>query len=158
MSRSPTALSETARKTVAEALNASLADGLDLYGATKQAHWNIKGPHFVALHGQLDELADALREQNDEMAERIATLGHRARGTARMVAKASRLEDLPADIVRDIELVRHVSQRLEVHLGGLRAARKIADEQGDLGSSDLLVGAVTELEKHGWMLLSTIEG
>jgi starvation-inducible DNA-binding protein len=35
-------------KTVAmQLLNARLADGIDLALATKQAHWNLKGPQFI---------------------------------------------------------------------------------------------------------------
>lgn len=31
-------------------LNPHLADTFDLYGRTKQAHWNVKGPEFFQLH------------------------------------------------------------------------------------------------------------
>src|SRR5688572_27241470 len=121
MARSPTALNDDARQKLSDVLALSLADGLDLYSQTKVAHWNLHGPHFVALHGQFDALATTLQQHNDELAERVATLGARARGTARQVAKASRLEELPEAVTRDLELVRLLSQRLEAHLGGLRA-------------------------------------
>jgi hypothetical protein len=68
-------LSPEARQKIAEALNASLCDGLDLHGAIKVAHWNVKGPHFASLHPLFETFAVALAGFNDEIAERAITLG-----------------------------------------------------------------------------------
>ena len=43
------------RVQVAELLNRRLADALDLQSQCKQAHWNVKGPNFIALHKLFDE-------------------------------------------------------------------------------------------------------
>src|SRR5574342_1150873 len=102
MYQSPKPLPESARSAVAERLQATLFDGLDLHGQIKVAHWNVRGPHFVALHPLYETFAVSLAGFNDEVAERAVTLGARVRGTARHVARASRLGDYPADAVRDL--------------------------------------------------------
>ena len=95
MYRSPSRLSDTARSAVADTLNARLADGLDLHGQIKVAHWNIKGPHFAALHPLFETFAVSLADHNDSFAERAVALGGRAYGSARHVAKTSRLPEYP---------------------------------------------------------------
>src|SRR5829696_2944506 len=105
MYRSPSHLSESARQTLSDVLNARLADGLDLHGQIKVAHWNIKGPQFAALHPLFETFAVSLAGHNDSIAERAVTLGGRAYGTARHVAATSRLPDYPQDTTRDLQHV-----------------------------------------------------
>ena len=52
-------------------LNASLADLIDLFNQTKHAHWNVKGPSFIALHELFDEVAERVEEHCDLLAERV---------------------------------------------------------------------------------------
>ena len=42
------------RSKVITLLNARLADAIDLGAQTKHAHWNVKGPSFIALHKLFD--------------------------------------------------------------------------------------------------------
>src|SRR5215471_18068394 len=104
--RSPSRLPEETRRRLIESLNARLADGLDLHGQIKVAHWNIKGPQFASLHPLFETFAVALATHNDTIAERAVTLGGKAYGTARHVAKTSTLADYPQDTTRDLEHVR----------------------------------------------------
>lgn len=157
MYASPSRLPENARVQIADALNARLADGLDLQAQVKHAHWNVKGPHFAPLHALFDALAAAVAGFNDEVAERAVTLGARAQGTLRQAARASRLPELPGDVVQGLDLARLLAERLELHVDGLREARKIAQSLGDEDTFDLLTGAVEELEKQGWFLRATLE-
>ena len=79
------------RKKVIALLNARLADGVDLYSQIKQAHWNVKGPHFIGLHELFDDVAEVVEKYIDELAERAVQLGGVAEGTIRMAVKASSL-------------------------------------------------------------------
>src|SRR5581483_270323 len=83
------------RAKMIDLLNQQLADTADLYSQTKQAHWNVKGPQFIALHELFDSLAEGLEEHIDTIAERITALGGTALGTSRETAQASRLKEFP---------------------------------------------------------------
>jgi len=67
------------RVEVTELLNARLADAIDLGAQSKYAHWNVKGPSFIALHELFDKVAETIEDQIDTLAERITALGGRAR-------------------------------------------------------------------------------
>jgi starvation-inducible DNA-binding protein len=120
MKNTPSPLPAPARKQISEALRAVLTDGLDLYTQLKVAHWNIKGPHFAALHPLFDTVAPDQAANNDEVAERILTLGHLAVGIARHVAKNSRLPEYPQGTTKDLEHVALLAERIGAHLDGLR--------------------------------------
>jgi starvation-inducible DNA-binding protein len=89
-------LAETTRTKVIELLDARLADATDLQTELKQAHWNVKGPTFIALHELFDKINEAVEDYVDDLAERVVQLGGIAYGTARQVAKRSTLPECPA--------------------------------------------------------------
>lgn len=158
MYKSPSKLSESARAKVVEALNARLADGLDLHSQIKVAHWNIRGPQFPSLHPLFETFAVSLATHNDAVAERAVTLGGKARGTARHVAGASSLAEYPQDTTRDMEHVRLLAERIETYLDGLRGSREVIEELADTDTVDLLTGIITEFEKHDWFLRASLDG
>ena len=157
MYRSPSHLPEDARAKVADALNARLADGLDLHSQIKVAHWNIKGPQFAALHPLFETFAVSLANHNDSVAERAVTLGAKAFGTVRHVAKVSTLPEYPREATRDLEHVKLLAERIEKYLDGTRAARGVGEKLGDTDTVDLLTGIITEFEKHAWFLRASLE-
>ncbi len=158
MYKSPSHLSEAARKAIADSLNALLADGLDLHTQIKVAHWNIKGPGFAALHPLFETFAIGLAAHNDSIAERAVTLGAKAYGTARHVAARSKISEYPQETTRDLEHVRLLAERIEQYLVECRAARAITEQQADTDSVDLLTTVISEFEKHAWFLRASLEG
>jgi starvation-inducible DNA-binding protein len=90
-------LPEKSRQETVAMLNQQLADVLDLGLKAKQAHWNVKGPHFIGLHELFDKVAEVLAEFTDEIAERAVELGGVALGTIQIVNKSSRLPAYPLD-------------------------------------------------------------
>src|SRR5438128_11344955 len=91
-------LPENVRSQVSDLLNNRLAEAIDLQTQVKQAHWNVKGPQFIALHKLFDEINDAVVEYVDLLAERVVQLGGTAEGTARVVAERSELPEYPLRI------------------------------------------------------------
>jgi starvation-inducible DNA-binding protein len=158
MYKSPSHLPEDARAKIAEALNARLADGLDLHSQIKFAHWNIKGPQFAALHPLFETFAVSLANHNDTFAERAVTLGAKAYGTVRHAAKSSRLPDYPQETTRDMEHVKLLAERIDKYLEGLRESRGVAEKHGDTDTVDLFTQVITEFEKHAWFLRASLDG
>ena len=157
MFKSPSPLPETSRQRIAETLNARLADGLDLHMQIKVAHWNIKGPQFASLHPLFETFALSLANHNDAVAERAVTLGGRAFGTARHVAKTSTLPEYPQETTRDMDHVKLLAERIESYLEGVRESRGVGEKVGDTDTVDLLTGIVTEFEKHSWFLRASLD-
>jgi starvation-inducible DNA-binding protein len=157
MFKSPSPLSEKARTEIAEALNARLADGLDLHSQIKVAHWNVKGPQFAALHPLFETFAVSLAGFNDTIAERAVTLGAKAYGTVRHVVKISKIPDYPQETTRDLDHVKLLVERFESYLAGLRASRSVAEQHGDTDTEDMLTVVVTEFEKNAWFLRASLE-
>ncbi len=157
MYTSPSHLPESARLDLCELLNARLADGLDLHSQIKVAHWNIKGPQFAALHPLFETFALGLAAFNDEIAERAVTLGGRAYGTTRHIAKTSRIPEYPQETSRDLEHVKLLAQRFDIYLESVRSSRVAAEKLDDTDTVDLLTQVVTQFEKHAWFLRASLE-
>src|SRR5947207_5451073 len=121
-------LSETIRGKAVELLNARLADAIDLQTQTKQAHWNVKGPYFIALHELFDKINEDVEDYVDEIAERAVQLGGAAEGTERMAAKRSALSEYPAKTVEGRSHVEALSSVLAGFGEGARQAIGDADE------------------------------
>jgi len=98
-------LPEHVRGQVVDLLNQRLADAIDLAAQAKQAHWNVKGPQFIALHKLFDEIHDAVDEYVDLLAERVVQLGGIAEGTLQTVADRSELPELD-ELGGDVEELR----------------------------------------------------
>lgn len=156
MYKTPSNLPEAARATITAALNERLVDGLDLHSHIKVAHWNIRGPQFPTLHPLFETFANQLANHNDAIAERAVTLGAHAVGTARQVAKGSKLAEYPSDVSRDLDHVQALADRIDTYLTGIRSAREVAEKQGDIITFDLLGTVLTELEKNNWFLRATL--
>src|SRR6202051_3326103 len=107
-------LSEKTRRNVIVILNDRLADAIDLQSQVKQAHWNVKGPHFIALHEVIDKISDVVPEKLGEIAARVASLGGTAEGTVAVAAKRSKLKNYPLSITAGKDHLFYLSTQLSV--------------------------------------------
>lgn len=135
-----------------ELLNQQLADGLDLHSQVKQAHWNVKGMNFIAVHELFDKIAHEVLENADAIAERVTAIGGIAQGTARLAAETSRLPEISREALPSEEAIRSVVERLGAYATSTRQAIGVSDEADDLATSDLLTEIVRELDQHIYFL------
>ncbi len=145
-------LPEATRLEVAGLLNQRLADCIDLQAQCKQAHWNVKGPTFIALHKLFDEINEDVEEYVDLIAERIVQLGGIAEGTVGVVAERSTLIDYPMTLSTGAEHVAALSDALAA-FG--RAARMGIEEMNDLedaDSADILTEISRGVDKWLWFV------
>ena len=145
-------LPAVARKRVVELLNATLASLVDLYSQTKFAHWNVKGPNFIAVHKLFDELAELVEDQIDEVAERATALGGVAFGTIRQASKASALEEFPTDVFHSSAVIGALADRFGLVANWCRKGIATADEEGDPGTTDLLTQVSRALDQSIYFL------
>jgi starvation-inducible DNA-binding protein len=145
-------LSEATRVKAVELLNARLADCIDLQTQTKQAHWNVKGPNFIALHELFDKVNEAVEDYVDEIAERAVQLGGLAEGTARMAAKRSALTEYPAHTVDGRSHVEALSSALAAFGKSARKAIDQANEFNDLDTADLFTEVSRGIDKWLWFV------
>ena len=133
-------------------LNARLADALDLQLQAKQAHWNVKGPAFIALHELFDRIAGNVAGHADEMAERVAALGGVAEGTVQAVAGRSRLDPYPLTIADGRAHLDALAAALARFGKGARRAIDESAKAGDAGTSDLFTGVSRDVDKDLWLV------
>lgn len=150
-------LADNARKTAIEELNARLADGLALGMAIKQAHWNVKGVNFIAVHELFDTVYANLQEHLDIFAERVQILDGVAVGTAEAVAKTSTLKAYPTDLTKSADHIAAICERMRDHGEKLRAAIDATGEAGDANTADIFTAASRTADKDLWFLESHLE-
>ena len=145
-------LSPTTRAKAAALLNQALATCSDLYSQTKQAHWNLRGPRFYQFHLLFDRLAEMVEKHLDTVAERVSSLGEIAKGTVRMAAKNSSLDEFPTEPAGDELYLQALIERWGVAANETRKAITTADDAGDPDTADLLTAVSRDLDEGLWLL------
>jgi starvation-inducible DNA-binding protein len=141
---------------VAELLQKQLSRYNDLHLTLKHVHWNVVGPHFIAVHEMIDPQVEAVRGFADDLAERIATLGGSPVGTpGRLVAertwdeysigRATTQEHLGA-----LDLVYH---------GVISSYREGFEELDELDpvTQDMFIAQTEQLELFHWFVRAHLE-
>jgi starvation-inducible DNA-binding protein len=151
-------LPEAARREAVELLNQRLADCIDLQTQCKQAHWNVKGPAFIALHKLFDEINEDVEEYVDLIAERVVQLGGIAEGTAGIVAKRSSLIDYPLALSSGSEHVAALSDALAMFGRTARVGIEEMNELEDADSADILTEISRGVDKWLWFVEAHQQG
>lgn len=145
-------LPEKIRIQISGLLQSHLAHSLDLKTQAKQAHWNVKGPDFIALHKLFDEISSASEEYTDLIAERIVQLGAIAEGTLRVAAKRTELPEYPLNISTGTQHVTALAHTLATYGESVRRAIDSADELNDRDSADILTEISRGVDKYLWFV------
>jgi starvation-inducible DNA-binding protein len=150
-------LPSNAKAVANDLLNARLADGIDLALITKQAHWNLKGPQFIAIHEMLDGFRTEQDEWNDTMAERIAQLGGTALGTTQSVAAATKLAPYPTDVYAIADHLAALIDRYAAYGNALHDNIEQADDAGDADTADIFTEVSRGIDKQLWFLEAHVQ-
>lgn len=145
------------RTRIVELLNGRLADGVDLYLQAKHAHWNVKGPSFIALHELFDKLGEELEGYIDDMAERVVALGGIAEGTLGAVGKRTRLKAYPPDMVTGLDHVHALADGFADFGKAVRRAIEQASRYEDADTSDLFTGISRGVDKGLWLIEAHVQ-
>lgn len=147
-------LSAVTRRRAGDLLAARLADAIDVRSQVKHAHWNVRGPSFIALHELFDKLAAELDEHADMIAERLIQLGGAAHGTVRSSAARSSLREYPHSAAGDLAHADAVSAALAAFAQACRAAIDAADRAGDAVTADLFTEVTRAVDKLVWLVFA----
>ena len=145
-------LPKAARIELNALINQRLADAVDLQMQLKQAHWNVKGPHFIGLHELFDKISEAVESYVDMIAERIVQLGGIAEGTVRVSAARSRLDEYPLAVAEGTAHVEAVARALSTFGREARMTIDEADTLEDADTADMFTEISRGIDKWLWFV------
>lgn len=138
---------------VSSEMSKLLADEFILYTKTRNAHWNVEGHDFHAMHIFFEQQYEALDEVMDSVAERIRQLGHYSPATLKSFLSLTHLTEKTDQRNDSMDFIRELLTDHENIIIFIREnINKFADEYGDAGTSDFITGLMEEHEKMAWML------
>ena len=150
-------IAKTKREKLINLLNQRLADATDLKSQAKQAHWNVKGVNFIALHELFDQVATEIDTYIDDIAERITTLGGTAMGTVRLAAENSSLSEYPHEITDGMAHVDALSTAMADFGKKVRADIDASEKYDDAVTADLFTSISRGLDKLLWFVEAHIQ-
>ncbi|MCC7477417.1 DNA starvation/stationary phase protection protein Dps [bacterium] len=149
----------TNRRKLCDMLQQSVADCSDLASQARQAHWNVKGPNFIALHELFDSVYNIVGAQIDILAERMVQLGGQVQGTVRAAAKSSSLKEYPLEASSGEEHLKALSAALAAFGKSCRAnIDKAGEELRDMDTADIYTEISREIDKQLWFVEAHMEG
>jgi starvation-inducible DNA-binding protein len=148
----PTDLPPEATEKISAALNTLLADAFALYLKTKNFHWHVSGRHFRDYHLMLDEQSDAIFATTDQLAERVRKLGGATLRSIGQIAKLQTIQDNNEAFVPPREMLRELMEDNKHMAAAMRKTHKLADDNEDRGTAQLLELFIDETERRTWFL------
>jgi starvation-inducible DNA-binding protein len=138
---------------VADALNAILADSFALYLKTKNFHWHVSGPHFRDYHLMLDAQATQILGTTDVIAERVRKTGGTTLRSIGDIARRQRIRDNDDAFVSAADMLAELRDDNLKLVESLREAKEIVDAAKDNGTSGILDDWTDLAEERAWFLL-----
>jgi len=154
----PTDLGTNARRDIAGALNALLADTFALYLKTKNFHWHVSGPHFRDYHLMLDEQAADIFAATDDMAERVRKIGGTTIRSIGHIANLQTIEDNDAEFVPPGAMLRELMNDNKKVAEAMRKAHEVADDHDDPATASMIEIWLDQTEKRTWFLFEAARG
>ena len=145
-------LPEKTRLEITAVLQERLTDSIDLMMQAKQAHWNVKGHNFIALHELFDKVYTDTGKYVDLIAERIVQLGGIAQGTIRVAAKKSSLPEYPLDITSGTKHVAELAHAIAFYGELITKAIAVAAQLKDADTADILTEVSRGADMNLWFV------
>ena len=151
----PTGFNSNARKDIAGALTALLADTFALYIKTKNFHWHMSGSHFRDYHLLLDEQSEQIFAMTDDIAERARKIGGTTLRSIGHIAREQRILDNDADYVDPQDMLAELRSDNQQLTREMRRVHELCDEYGDVATASLLENWIDDAERRVWFLYET---
>lgn len=128
----------------------------DLHLTLKHVHWNVVGPHFIAVHEMIDPQVEAVRGFADDLAERIATLGGSPKGTPAAIVSERDWDDY--SLLR-AGTQEHLGALDMVYRGVIESYRSGITELEELDpvTQDMFISQTEQLELFHWFIRAHLE-
>ena len=117
----------------------------------KQAHWNVRGTNFIAIHELLDTVVANAQGFADLAAERIVALGLPVDARLSTIADKTTATNVPAGFAQWQDVIAAVVTDMDVVIADVQSAIDGLDET-DLTSQDVAIAIKAGLEKDRWFL------
>lgn len=140
-------------KEVIEVLNKQVAEWTVLFTKLHNYHWYVKGPNFFSLHEKFEELYNEASVYIDDIAERILAIDGNPIATLQEALEWSEVKEAEKNLSAN-QMVEQLSKDFTTVIGQLEEGIQLAEKADDEMTGDMLLGMVTSLEKHNWMLKS----
>jgi len=145
-------LPEKIRLEMTALLQERLADAIDLMMQAKQAHWNVKGPNFIALHELFDKVFNESVGYVDVLAERIVQLGGIARGTIRSAAKQTTLPEYSVTTTKSKNHIAELAHAIAFFGEQVRQAIETASKLKDADTADIFTQVSRGADMNLWFV------
>lgn len=145
------------REKTAEFLSAILADEFILYTKTRNAHWNVEGSDFHAMHLFFESQYTELETVIDEVAERIRQIGHYAPATLKEYLSLTHLTETRQGGNDSLSFIKDLLNDHDTIIKHIRENINTIEEELDYGTSDFVTGIMMLHEKQAWMLRAHIK-
>ena len=133
-------------------LNQNIADLHILYVKLHNYHWNVQGAQFFQIHKATEEYYEYVAELYDAVAERVLQLGAKPLATVKEYADQAHLKEESRNRFSAVEVLQALHSDFSYLLTRQRSILRIAEEQGDVTTADMVTAVIGWLEKVLWML------
>ena len=135
-------------------LSVLLADTYALYLKTQNYHWHVKGPQFRSFHELFETQYRELAEAVDEIAERILIKGSNAPASFKEFERLKTLKDGDSNASSN-EMLIELAKDHNTLVKDLNGVMRMAQDENDEGTINLIANRIEEHEKARWMLESS---
>lgn len=148
----PTDLARNDTRTVADALNAALADSYALYLKTKNFHWHVSGPHFRDYHLLLDDQAAQILGVTDAIAERVRKIGGTTLRSIGDISRRQSIRDNDRDFVPADEMLAELRDDNLTLVERFREVKQASEDARDNATSGIVDEWTDQAEERAWFL------